>query len=104
MNGQYYADYKGIFGMMGLLVMSERQWMKIVSWLGRHVEELPNSSCSQVCQMVSDHGDSFFDVFYFTCGHHSSNSSAALHGVISDKITWYAHWTKQGSGTNWAGT
>ncbi|XP_065915443.1 uncharacterized protein [Dysidea avara] len=109
MNGQYYAEYKGTLGMMGLPVMSERQWMKVVSWLGGHVEELANSSCAQVREMVSDRGDKFkwiasFDGFYLTRGHHSNNSSATLHDTVSDKIAWYAHRTKRGSGANWAGT
>ena len=69
MNGQYYADYKGAFGMMGLPVMSERQLMEVVSWLGGHVEEPANSSCSQVRQMICERGDKLkwiasFDGFY----------------------------------------
>ena len=36
--------------MMGLPVISGRQWMKVVSWLGGHVKEL-------VCEMVSNQRD-----------------------------------------------
>ena len=43
-----WADYKGAFGMMGLPVMSEKWWSTVVSWLGGHVEELANVSCTQV--------------------------------------------------------
>lgn len=109
MNGQYYADYKGVFGMMGLPVMSEKRWSTVVSWLGGHVEELANSSCSQVHQMIIDRGDKLkwaasFDGFYLTRGHHSNNSSATLHDVATDKIAWFEHRTKRGAGANWSGT
>jgi len=86
MNGQYYANYKGVFGVMGLLVMSEKWWTTAVSWLGGHVEELANITCSQVQDMVADCSNKLnwtvsFDGFYLTCGHHSNNSSATLHVV-----------------------
>lgn len=43
----------------------------------------------------------------FTCvtqGHHSNNSSGTLHDVATDKIAWFSHRTKQGSGANWEET
>jgi len=107
MNGQYYANYNGVFGMMGLPVMSEKRWTTAVSWLGGHVEKLANITCSQVQDMVADRGDKLnwivsFDGFYLTCGHHSNNSSATLHDVATDKIAWFTHRTKHGAGANWS--
>ena len=45
-----------------------------------------------------------FDGFYLTRGHHSNNSSAALHDVESDRIAWFTHRTKREKGSNWEGT
>jgi len=109
MNGQYYSDYSGVFGMLGLPVMSEKRWLQVVAWLGRHVENLANSSCQQVRQVIIDRGDkknwtASYDGFYLTRGHHSNNSSGTLHDVVTDKIAWFAHRTKRGSGANWEGT
>ena len=41
---------------------------------------------------------------YITQGHHSSNYSATLHDVTSDKIAWFSYRTKRGTGANWEGT
>jgi len=71
--------------------------------------ELAYSSCAQVREMVSNRGDKLkwtasFDGFYLTRGHHSNNSTATLHDVVTDKIAWYPHRTKRGSGATWTGT
>ena len=41
MNGQYYVEYHGEFGMMGTPVMSEATWNKKVlkNWLKFHVNK-----------------------------------------------------------------
>ena len=44
MNGQYYSDYHVTFSLMGLPVMSDTGWEKLVSWLGKHVEALAMTS------------------------------------------------------------
>jgi len=109
MNGQYYVEYNGVFGMMGIPVMSEVTWNKTISWLGKHVKELAEITCEQVRQNIVLRGEKFswvasYDGFYLTRGHHSNNSSGTLHDVSSDKITWFAHRTKRGTGANWEGT
>ena len=109
MNGQYYVEYHGVFGMMGTPVMSEVTWNKVVGWLGENVKELAELSCNQVRQKIVERGEKFswvasYDGFYLTRGHYSNNSSGTLHDVASDKIAWFAHRTKRGSGANWEGT
>ena len=101
MNGQYYSEYLCTLRMMGLPVMSEKSWDKVVAWLAKHVEKLAISSCRQVQENISKHGDMLswvasFDGFYLTRGHHSNNSSATLHGFRSNKIAWFAYRTKRG--------
>ena len=56
-NGKYYSDYAGIFGMMGIQYMSQPQWDKVVAWLGENVTELALASCKQVRQQIIDRGD-----------------------------------------------
>ena len=109
MNGQYYVEYQGVFGMIGIPVMSETAWNRVISWLGRYVEELALVTCEQVRTKVTERGDKFswivsFDGFYLTCGYHSNNCSVTLHDVSSDKIAWFSHCTKRGPGANWQGT
>ena len=109
MNGQYYSEYLGTLRLMGLPVMSEKSWDKLVAWLAKHVENLAMSSCRQVRENISKRGDMLswvasFDGFYLTRGHHSNNSSATLHDFRSDKIAWFAHRTKRGQQANWQGT
>ena len=109
LNGKYYSDYAGIFGMMGIPYMSQPQWDKVVAWLGEHVTELAIASCKQVRQQIIDRGDQnqlkvSFDGFYLTRGYHSNNSSATMHDIVSDKIVWFTHRTKRGPGANWLGT
>ena len=109
MNGQYYVEYHGVFGMMGTPVMSEATWNKVIGWLGKSVEELAEMSCNQVRQKVVSHGEKFswvasYDGFYLTQGHHSNNCSATLHDVAPDKIAWFSHRTKRRPGANWEGT
>ena len=105
MNGQYYVEYHGVFGMMGTPVMSEVTWNKVVGWLGKNVKELAKLSCEQVRQKIVERGKKLswvasYDGFYLTRGHYSNNS---LHDVASDKIAWFAHRTKRGPG-DWEGT
>ena len=109
MNGQYYVEYQGVFGMMEMPVMSEKTWNKVISWVGKYIEELALATCEQVRSKVIERGDKLswivsFDGFYLTRGHHSNNCSATLHDVSSDKIAWFAHRTKRGPGANWQGT
>ena len=109
MNGQYYVEYHGVFGMMGTPVMSEVTWNKVVGWLGKNVKELAELSCEQVRQKIVERGEKVswvasYDGFYLTRGHYSNNSSGTLHDVASDKIAWFAHRTKRGPGANWEGT
>ena len=109
MNGQYYSEYLGTFSLMGLPVMSDTAWEKVVAWLGKHVETLAKSSCEQVQKRITDRGDKLqwiasYDGFYLTRGHHSNNSSATLHDYATDKIAWFDHRTKRGPGSNWQGT
>ena len=109
MNGQYYVEYHAIFGMMGIPVMSEATWNKTIGWLGKHVNEIAEITCEQVRQKIVSRGEksswvASYDGFYLTRGHHSNNSSGTLHDVSSDKIAWFSHRTKQGTGANWEGT
>ena len=95
--------------MMGTPVMSKATWMKVIGWLGKNVKELAETSCEQVRQKVVTRGEKFswvasYDGFYLTRGHHSNNSSATLHDVATDKIAWFSHRTKRGTGANWEGT
>ena len=106
MNGQYYSDYEGIVSMLGLPVMAQSGWNKIISLLGTYVHLLAMQSCQQVQEAIIARGEKFhwkasFDGFYLTRGYHSNNSSATLHDVVSDKIAWFTHRTKQ---SNWVGT
>ena len=49
MNGQYYVEYHGVFGMMGIPELSEATWNKTIGWLGTHVKDLAEMTCEQVC-------------------------------------------------------
>ena len=108
MNGQYYTEYQSIFSLMGLPVMSDTAWNKVVVWLGGHIK-LAKSSCEQVQKRITDRGDKLqwtasYDGFYLTLGHHSNNCSATLHDYSTNKIAWYAHRSKRGPGANWQST
>ena len=109
MNGQYYVEYHGVFGMKRIPVMSEATWNKTIGWLGTQVKDLAEIPCKQVRQKIVLRGEQFswvasYDGFYLTRGHHSNNSSGTLHDVSSDKVAWFSHRTKQGPGANWEGT
>jgi len=39
-----------------------------------------------------------------TRGHHSTNSSATVHDMESDRIAWFTHRIKHGKNLNWLGT
>ena len=56
----------------------------------------------QVCQKYS--WVASCDGFYLTQGHYSNISSGTLHDVSSDKIAWFSHKTKRGTGANLEGT
>ena len=91
MNGQYYTEYQSIFSLMGLPVMSDTAWNKMVVWLESHVEALAKSSCQQAQKRITNRGDKLqwtasYDGFYLTRGHHSNNCSATLHDYCSNKI------------------
>ena len=80
----------------------------VVAWLGKHVEDIANCSCQQVRQAIIDRGYkckwiASYDGFYLTCGHHSNISLGTLHDVSTDRIAWFEHCTKRGSGANWDG-
>ena len=71
MNGQYYVEYSGVFGMMGNLVMSEAKWNKTIGWLGTHVKDLAEMTCEQVHEKIILRGEKFswvalYDGFYLT--------------------------------------
>ena len=110
MNGQYYVfRVSWNFQFDRVPVMSDTAWAKVIAWLGKHVEAIAKSSCEQVQKRITDCGDKLqwiasYDGFYLTRGYHSNNSSATLHDHASDKITWFDHRTKRGSGSNWQGT
>ena len=109
MNGQYYADYASIVGMMGLQVMSQSRWNTVISILGTHVHSLATRSCQQVRDQIITREEKLswkasFDGFYLTRGHYSNNSSATLHDISTDKIAWFTHRTKRGVDSNWVGT
>ena len=60
-------------------------------------------------QQIIDRGDQShlkvsFDGFYLTRGHHSNNSSAMMHDIVTDKIVWFTHRAKHEPGANWLGT
>ena len=99
MNGQYYVEYYGVFGIMGIPVMSEATWNKTIGWLGTRAKDLAEKTCEQVRQKIVLRGEQFswmasYDGFYLTRGHHSNNSSGSLHDVSSDKVAWFSHRTK----------
>ena len=52
MNGQYYVEYSGAFGMMGNPVMLEATWNKTIGWLGTHVKDLAEITCEQVREKI----------------------------------------------------
>ena len=46
-----------------------------------------------------------YDGFCLTRGFHSKkNSTGTMHDMASDKIAWFGHRTKRGSGANWMRT
>ena len=109
MNGQLYAEYKRIGGMLGLPSCSEKLWRRIIDWLEKHITSLADWTCEQVREQVRQRGDqeswvTSYDGFYLTRGHYSNNSSATLHDHNTGSIAWYKHRTKCGSHHNWEGT
>ena len=104
--GGYYSEYDNVFG---LPVMHHTTWEGVVEWVGKHVEKLALWSCDQIKAKIIARGDQHqwqasYDGFYLTRGHHSNNASATLHGVQTDSIAWFAHYTKTEKGANWEGT
>ena len=109
LSGKYHCDYSSVFSLMGIPHMTRQRWDKVVAWLEEHTTQLALESCQQVRQAIIDRGDqtnvkAAFDGFYLTRGHHSNNSSATMHDVVSDRIAWFTHRTKCGPGANWQGT
>ena len=105
MNGQLYAEYKRIGGMLGLPSCSEKQWRRIIEWLEKHITSLADWTCEQVRQRGDQESwVTLYDGFYLTRGHYSNNSSASLHDHNTGSIAWYKHRTKRGSHHNWEGT
>ena len=109
LNGGYYADYASMLGTMGLPVMHHKTWEGLVGLVGSYVEQLAQWSCEIVRDDIIARGDqgkwmASYDGFYLTRGFHSNNSTGTMHDVASDKIAWFAHRTKRGSGANWVGT
>ena len=89
--------------------MAQSRYNKIVSVLATRVHSLAIRSCQQVQENIIARGEKLhwiasFDGFYLTHGYHSNNSSATLHDVMSDKIAWFTHQSKRGTGSNWVGT
>lgn len=52
MNGQYYSDYESIIGMMGLPIMAQSRWNKMISVIGKQVHSLAIRSCQQVQENI----------------------------------------------------
>ena len=108
-NGQLFADYKKLGGMLGLQSCSHKTFDAIVEKLEKKVTRLAEWSCQQTRDAIKTRGDSdkwvaSFDGFYLTRGHHSNNSSATLHDYLTGKIAWFCHRTKRGLCHNWEGT
>lgn len=109
MNGHLYADFTRVAGMLGIPHCSSKQWLRIITKLEKHVEDLAEWSCERVRERVKQRGDdqewvASYDGFYLTRGHHSNNSSATLHDYATGDIAWFKHRTKRGQGHNWQGT
>ena len=129
MNGQLYAEYERVTGMLGsynvsvhnlcklwpdnnipgLQPCSDKHWRSTVEWLEGYMTRLAEASCEAVRVAIRQHGDhqkwtASYDGFYLTRGHHSNNSSATLHDYATGKIAWFAHRTKRGNQHNWEGT
>ena len=45
-------EYQGEFGIMEMLVMSDKMWNNLISWLGKHIKELALATCEQVRSKV----------------------------------------------------
>lgn len=109
MNGQLFAEYERVTGMLGITSCSKNQWLRIVKWTEKYVCELAEWSCNEVRRQIRSRGDhqkwiASFDGFYLTRGHYSNNSSATLHDYTTGSVAWFTHRTKRGSGHNWEGT
>ena len=109
MNGQLFAEYERVTGMLGITSCSKNQWLRIVEWTEKYVCELAEWSCNEVRRQIRSRGDhrkwiASFDRFYLTRGHYSNNSSATLHDYTTGSVAWFTQRTKRGSGHNWEGT
>ena len=108
-NGQLYADYVKLAGMLGFPSYAGSTWQTIVKKLEVHISQLAEWSCTQMREAVKARKDdkkwiASFDGFYLTKGHYSNNCSATLHDYQSGGIAWFYHRTKRGLGHNWEGT
>lgn len=90
-NGQLYAEYKRVSGMLGLPPCSDKTWSKILERLEVDVKKLADWSCDHVRDNIHIRGDkdkwiASFDGFYLTRGHYSNNCSATLHDFATGKM------------------
>ena len=102
MNGQLFAEYERVTGMLGITSCSKNQWLRIVEWTEKYVCELAEWSCNEVRRQIRSRGDhqkwiASFDDFYLTRGHYSKKSSATLHDYITGSVAWFTHRMKRGS-------
>ena len=105
MNGELYANYAHLTGMLDLPLVSDRQWGRTVAKLEEHVTALAKWSCHQVRDEIRKRGDQLqwmatYDGFYLTRGHYLNNSSSSLHDFKTGKVAWFKHRTKRGAGHN----
>ena len=92
--------------MMGILVMLEATWNKIIGWLGKNIKETAEMTCEQIHQKIVSCGEKLswvasYNGFYLTQTNNLKSPSGTLHDVSSDKIARFSHRTKQGSRANW---
>ena len=59
MNGELYANYAHLTGRLGLPLVSDRQWDRIVAKLEENVTTLAKWSFHQVKDEIKKHGDQF---------------------------------------------
>ena len=72
-----------------------------IHWQSDHVSKYKKTSL--LARGKKLYWKASFDGYYLTHGYHSSNSSASLHDVMSDKTARFTHQSKRGIGSNWVG-
>ena len=108
-SGQYFKDYANCLGSIGLGSLSEKQWSRIIDWIEPHVKAIADWSIGEARAEIISREDEErleiqFDGFFLTRGHYSNNSSATIHDGKTGKVIAFAHRTKRGENSNWAGT